>query len=424
MKVDALKFKSGLRATVCNMPGLEGVSFKVIVYTGSSNENREEDYGISHLIEHMFFKGTKTRLPLELSKEFDKNGLQTNAYTSKDCTCFFTYGTNDSLEKSVEIMSDLFFNSTYNEKELKSEKQVVIEEIKMYQDRPDAVCDIMLENIFYGDTTFAHDIVGSEESVANITREQIFDYLSKHYTPDNIVLSFAGNVTKKEAERLVIKYFENNFKSNRKSEELLLDKNFSIPKKQLIVKRDTQQALIRIAYQIENRYTEKKYAYTVISQILGGTMSSRLFQEIREKKGLVYNIDTFIDVSDLAGMFSIGFGTTPRKVNLALKTIRKVIDDVVKSGVTMEELSQAKKMIISSLKLSSDKPSNQATSVANQLKYYGKITPIKEIIEKYQKLTLEEVNSVIKEIFDNKNYCICMVNDKLDIDLIKTYENI
>ena len=422
MKIETKKLKSGLRLAVCNMKGLEGVSFKIFVFTGSSNETKECDYGISHLIEHMFFKGTKNRSSFEISKEFDKNGIQTNAYTSKECTCFFTYGTNDSLDKSVEIMSDLFFNSSYDKKELESEKQVVIEEIKMYQDRPDAVCDIMLENIFYDKTTYAHDIAGTEESVSNITREQILDYISKHYLPSNIVLAFAGNVTIKEAEELTQKYFESKFDKNFYEEKIAFPSDFSIDKKQIIVRKDTQQALINIGYKMENRYSSKRYHYSIISQILGGTMSSRLFQEVREKKGLVYNISTFSDLNELTGLFSISLGTTPTKVNLALKTIKGVLDDVVKNGVTLEELNQAKKMIVSALKLSKDSPSNQATKIASQLKYFGKIISTQESIETYQKITLEEVNNTIKELFENKNYCICMVNDKLDIDLIEAFE--
>ena len=140
---------SGTRLAVCNMNGFEGVSFKMFVFCGSSNEKDEKDYGISHLIEHMFFKGTKKRSAYEIVREFDKLGIQTNAYTSIDTTCYYTYGTGETLEKSVEIMSDMLFNSTFDAQELEREKLVVCEEINMYQDRPDAVCEMALMNEFY-----------------------------------------------------------------------------------------------------------------------------------------------------------------------------------------------------------------------------------------------------------------------------------
>lgn len=416
------ELKSGTRLAVCEMKGFEGVSFKMYIYTGSGNEKKEEDYGISHLIEHMFFKGTKTRSSYQIANELDKLGIQSNAFTSKEQTCYYTYGTNDTLEKSVEVLSDMFFNSVFDEEELEREKQVVIEEINMYQDKPDIVCEMALESLYYNGTNYAHDIIGTKESVLNTTRAQILKYINKHYTPKNIVLSFAGNVTQKKAEELVNKYFEPFFKKQEKFEYNLKEKKLKINNNEIKVKKDTKQAQLSICYNSVNRANHKlTIIKDLISQMLGSGMSSRLFQEVREKLGLVYSIQTFNDANNIAGPFFITLGTNYKKVPLALKTIKKVINDIVINGFTLEELKQAKNMSISALRLRSDNPSNMASMVANFSQYRNKIYSKEELIKDYQQITLNEVNDYTKTLFNDKEITISMVSKKDDIDLLKEY---
>ena len=413
---------SGVKVAVSSMKGFEGVSFKMFVFTGSANESKSEDFGISHLIEHMFFKGTKTRSSLDIVKEFDANGIQTNAYTSKNETCYFTYGTGDSLEKSAEIMSDMLFNSAFDETELKREKEVVVEEIKMYQDKPDAVCEMLMDANFFAGTNYAHDIAGSEDGVRKISRQQILDYYKTHYIPQNIILSFAGNVTSEKAISLVEKYFEPKFEKQKEQIESTKQDAFEIVKKQQILQKSTNQAQLMISFKTENRFNRKKLAInTLISQMLGGSMGSRLFQEVREKLGLVYTINSYNDVSPLTGMFSISLGTSLSKVKLALKTIKKVLYEVCQNGFNQNELTLAKKSIISVLKLRSDSPSNMASNIAFQLRYRNKIHSKKSQIKEYEVITLEDVNNGAKDIF-LKDYVITMVGSKDKFDLIKMFE--
>lgn len=413
---------SGVRLAVNEMKGFEGVSVKLFVFVGSSNEKNEKDHGISHLIEHMFFKGTKTRTSLDIVKEFDKYGIQTNAYTTKTNTCYFTYGTKDTVEKSVELLSDMFFNSTFDSEELIKEKQVVIEEINMYQDMPDSQCEILMDSIFYNGTTFAHDIAGTEESVSKISREQILDYFSKNYTPKNIILSLAGNISFEEAENLINKYFEKNFKQKESFVFNPVVTNYKIEKNQAVIYKDTNQAQVKIAYKTTNNFSEDENRLNlVISYMLGGGMSSRLFQEVREKLGLVYTIYSSNDVNYLSGMFNIGFGTNLKNLPLALKTIKKVIEEVKQNGFTEEELMQAKNMLISSIKLRSDSPSDSASNMALQLQNKNRIISKEDMIELYKNVTLKDVNKQLLNIFTDK-YCITMVSSKNNIDLIKSFD--
>ena len=424
MKTFTKTLSSGLRIAVCEMPDFEGCSFRMYIFTGSGNEKNEKDYGISHLIEHMFFKGTKTRSALQIVQELDKLGIQNNAYTSKDTTCYYTYGIKDTLEKSVEILSDMLFNSTFDEVELEKEKQVVIEEILMYQDRPDAVCEMQLDSIFYNGTSFAHDIAGGIETVKNITRKQILSYIKRYYQQNNIILSFAGNITLKEAEKLTNKYFNPYFKSAKNFEYKQAKNNYKIKKQQILTKKDTNQAQIMIAYKTDNRFeVQNNYKNVLISQMLGGGMSSRLFQEVREKLGLVYSINSYCEANNLAGLFAISFGTTLKKVKLALKTIKTTLNEVVNKGFTNEELNQAKNMCISSLKLRSDSPSNQSSKIAINLQYANKIKTKEELINDYKNISLEQINNHAKQLF-NAEYCISMVSKNDKLNLIEIYDSI
>lgn len=414
--------QSGLKVAVNSMKGFEGVAFKMYVFTGSAFEDDPKDYGISHLIEHMFFKGTKTRTSFDIVKEFDEYGIQSNAFTSSEVTCYYTYGTGESLEKSVEIMSDMLFNSTFDENELKREKEVVVEEIKMYQDKPDAVCEMAMNSLFYDGTNYAHDIAGSEDGVRKISREQILDYIDRKYTPNNIILSFAGNVSFEKATELSEKYFEPFFKSKKYENNTNLNQKISIKKSAKIVVKDTNQAQIMISYLSPNRFNRKALATNnLLSFMLGGSMGSRLFQEVREKLGLVYTINSFNDVSLICGMFSISLGTSLGKVKLALKTIKNVLNEVCEKGFSVDELNHAKNSIISALKLRSDSPSNEATSIATQLKYRNKIYSKKSQIKEYEKITLDDVNLSAKRLF-TQDYCITMVGSSDKYDLIKLFK--
>lgn len=415
---------SGLTVAVNSMKGFEGVSFKMFVFTGSAYEDDPKDYGISHLIEHMFFKGTNKRSSFDIVKEFDEFGIQSNAYTSTETTCYYTYGTGESLEKSVEIMSDMFFNSIFDEKELEREKEVVVEEIKMYQDKPDSVCEMAMNSLFFENTPYAHDIAGDIDGVRKITREQILNYIKKRYTPENIILSFAGNVNFENVLKLTEKYFEQffdqkNFKQDNKTKNAC---SFNIKKSAKIVVKDTNQAQLMISFVSPNRFERKPLIVNnLLSFMLGGSMGSRLFQEVREKLGLVYTINSFNDVAQISGMFSISLGTSLDKVKLALKTIRRVLNEVCEKGFMIEELNHAKNSLISSIKLRSDSPSGEATTVATQLRYRKKICSKKSMIKEYEKITLDDINLSAKKLF-TKPYCITMVGNSNKFDLIKIFD--
>ena len=206
------QYENGLKLVVDEMAGFESVAFNIFIKTGSVNEKVGE-YGISHFIEHMLFKGTDKRTSYEISKTFDSIGANVNAYTSLEETDFYTKSASEDTEKCVEVLSDMLFNSTFDPKEMAREKQVVIEEIKMYDDDPQSKAELLVNNNFYDGTPYSRDVAGSISSVKALTQSKMFDYKNRFYVAKNITLSFAGKIKFETAEKYVKKYFLPYFKN-------------------------------------------------------------------------------------------------------------------------------------------------------------------------------------------------------------------
>lgn len=411
--------ESGIRLIVEDKKNLEGVSFKMFFNTGSVNET-PEIFGISHLIEHMLFKGTKKRNAYQIAYDLEKIGAQVNAYTSKDSTCYYTYSTIDALETCVEVLSDMFFNSTFDENELLREKKVVIEEMKMYRDQPSDVVDTLNYELFFKGTTLAHDVIGNEESVNSITKQQILDYINSFYTPNNLIISFVGHVDFEKALILTEKYIESNFKI-RKLPEFKPNNNFFVPMKMQEKKcMKTNQSHVIISFPIQNYYSDNTY-YSLLNACLASGMSSRLFQIIREKLGLVYAIFCGVNKHKIGGMFYIQFATSTKNVPLALKTIRNELNKLCEEGFTKDELNSAKTAIISNIKLSCDSVQRCSSINISSLLYKNKILTKQERIKLIKSAKLSELNKVSKNLFESENYTISMVGENTKIDLLKNF---
>lgn len=411
---------SGIRLIVEDKKSLEGVSFRMFFKTGSVNET-PEIFGISHLIEHMLFKGTKKRNAYQIVYDLEKVGAQVNAYTTKDSTCYYTYSTKESLETCVEVLSDMFFNSTFDENELSREKKVVIEEMKMYKDQPSDVVDTLNYELFFENTALAHDVIGNEKSVNSITRQQILDYINSYYTPNNLVVCFAGHVDFETALKFTENYIESNFKT-QKMPEFKPTNNFFAPKQaQAKISMKTNQSHVIISYPTENYYSASTYS-SLLNACLASGMSSRLFQTIREKLGLVYSIFCGVSKYEIGGIFYIQFATSTKNVPLALTTIRKELDKLSEEGFTKDELNSAKTSIISSIKLNCDNVQRCAAFNIFSLLKENKILTKQERIKLVKKATLKELNKFAKNLFETESYTISMVGENTKIDLLKNFK--
>ena len=428
MKTELKKYKNGITLAVTRMEGYESVAFNIFVKTGSIKET-DGYYGISHYIEHMLFKGTKKRSAYQIAKELDSLGANVNAFTDCEETTYFTKSTNENLENCVEILSDMFYNSTFDAKEMAREKKVVCEEIAMYNDDAYSKSELLINSLVYNGTGFARDVAGSKQSVRRLTKEKILDYMQKHYTPENTIISFCGNITQKQAEKLMEKYFLSHYGLTLKDEvNVSLVKEPKEQKTNIVSQtikqyKDNEQANICITYKAVSQYNSDKYALNVLNNALGRGMSSKLFQRIREKLGLVYNISSSCSYNIAGGDLTIHFATSTKNAPLALSATREEIDELAKSGLTEAEFLDAKNNLISTLKLSYENTSSVNVSVCKNIMSYGRVIPKEEIIEKTSKVTLDDVNKLFKIIFSNKKYCISYVGKNTKIDLLKNYSS-
>jgi|LGOV01.1.fsa_nt_gb predicted Zn-dependent peptidase len=414
-------FKSGMQVAVETLPYFESVSFNMFVNSGSTNED-DSNRGISHFIEHMLFKGTKNRSSIEIVTRLDAIGASVNAYTSKKETVYYTKSTKAGLNECIDILSDMYFNSTFDQKELTREKKVVVEEIAMYRDNPQAVADELAESTFYAGTRMSYDIAGTKTSVRNLDIDKIKAYMSVNYVPENLILSFSGNITMEEAENFAMKYYESNFKTTAEPKLNKTPEVLTIPKTKYIKKfKDNEQAQIIIRYPSINIHNKKQDALTLFNIVWGGGMSSRLFQIIREKLGLVYSIYSSIESSNYGGSISIALGTTSKNITVAVGALRKAIKTIVEDGITNQELNDAKTNITNTIKLKYENTSYISLYNAKHLSTYGYLRTKEDVIEKINALTKNDINNIADTVYAQENFVISMVGKDTKTDLLKHF---
>ena len=334
---------NGVRIVHEKMPHLQSVAIGIWVHAGSANETKEQE-GIAHFIEHMLFKGTDTRSARMIAEQFDQIGGDLNAFTSKEMTCYYTTVLSHHASYALNVLSDMFFHSQFKEEEMEKEKSVILDEISSVEDMPDEDVDERLWSAMFPEDTIGKPVGGRIETIKSFTREMVEEFMMKHYRPENLVISIAGNYD----ERL-IKLIEANFGSYQGKDQttipLLEERVPNFTAQQVIKAKDIEQAHVCFGYPSLPSTHDKIYELSLFDSILGGTMSSRLFQEVRENRGLAYSIYTYYAAYENAGSFVIYCGTSPENFIETYHTIDQVIADVLHDGLTDKELRNAKEQL-------------------------------------------------------------------------------
>lgn len=395
---------NGIRLIVKQMSGLMSVSMGIIVGTGASVESDSED-GISHFIEHMMFKGTKTRTAFQISDRMDAIGAQVNAFTGKDLTCYYAKSTSNHAAEAFEILSDLFLNSVFPEDEMKREKGVVVEEISMNEDTPDDLCLDLLSKAFFGEENYGRNILGSKKNVNGFTRDDIAAYMRERYTADNIVISMAGNITVELAEELVEKYFAS--VPSRKADKRAL--NVTLKSKNLYKKKDIEQVHVAIAYPSMKRYERLCDATQIMNAVLGGSMSSRLFQTVREELGLAYTVYSYVTPYELSGSLTVYAGVNADSYMQSVEAIYNCIEGIKKKNLTEDEFRRGKEQLLSSLVFAQESTSSQMLLYGKELIYSGKIYDFEDRVGKLNAVTLGDVCEAIEYNFDDRYKATALV---------------
>ncbi|MGL4981144.1 MAG: M16 family metallopeptidase [Fusobacteriaceae bacterium] len=385
---------------------IQSFTMGIFVKTGARNEYSHEQ-GISHYIEHMMFKGTENRSAKEISEIIDYNGGNMNAYTSRDTTCYYVKMLSSKIPVAIEIFADMFINSTFTDENLEKERNVILEEIKMYQDIPEET--VHDENIsFLMKNEYGNNILGSEESLKNIDREVFLNYFKSKYCPENIGISIAGNFDFEEVTKLL----EENFgKMEKRDTRKEIASEFTIEKGENILKRDCNQ--VHLCFNTEGLSTkhEDRYVMGILADILGGNMSSRLFQKIREERGLVYSVYCYSTNFDEGGVFTIYAGTSKENYKEVIELIKEELKLIKEEGILVEELERAKNQIISSVTFALENSRGKMVRMWNSYQLYGKIIGVEEVIEIISRIGTEDIKRLAERLFKEDGYSVSILGD-------------
>ncbi|MDD2401810.1 MAG: pitrilysin family protein [Clostridia bacterium] len=395
---DKVKLDNGIRIVSEKVPGVRSVSTGIWVEAGSRNET-ENIEGMSHFIEHLMFKGTQKRTATDIAETLDSVGGQLNAFTTKEFTCYYTKTLDEYFELGLEVLSDMFFNSTFKEKSISKEKGVIDEEIKMYEDTPDELIHDLFVQTAWPDHSLGKPILGTIESLEGITREDIINYIEEKYLSKHIVIAVAGNIEHKDVQEKVARYFEG---MKNKCIKASKTQPQQIRSNSTNLRRETGQVQICLGTSGLSQNDERLHSVSVLNNILGGGLSSRLVQSIREERGLAYSVFSYHASFSDTGLFTVYAGTSPTKYHEVIHLILKEINDIKKNGITEKELTRAKEQIKGNMFLGLESVSSRMTRLGRNELCLNRIIPPSEVIDKIFAVTLEDIKKLACELFDDK----------------------
>lgn len=391
---------NGIRVVSETIPYVKSVTMGIWIATGSRFEE-ESNHGISHFIEHLMFKGTNKRTAKDIAETVDAVGGQLNAFTAKECTCYYLKVLDSHAELAMDILSDMLLSSKFALEDIERESQVVLEEVHMYEDSPDElVHDIHLDAV-WPVHPLGRNILGTTDSIESFNRDLVMKYYRDFYTPDNIVIAAAGNLPHEELVELAERYF-----SGHKGQRRLLNiTSPSFTPARTVISKDTEQVHLCLGTLSVPQDNPQIYPVHILNNILGGGISSRLFQSIREERGLAYSIYSYQNNYKDAGLLTVYAGTRPGNMNQVLDLIMENLRDFKGKGITEQELIKSKEQIKGSLLLGLESSSSRMSRIGKMEVTLGKFIPLDEVVNKIDKVTLADVNQMIERLFVAEQLC-------------------
>lgn len=404
MSVEILKIANGLTVVLNHMPNLESVALGTWVKAGARNEAINE-HGIAHVLEHMAFKGTKTRTSQQIVETIENVGGDINAATSIETTSYFMRLLGEDAAMGMDILHDILANSVFEENELEREKHVILQEIGAVQDTPDDVVFDNFQNAAFGGQPIGRPILGTPETVSAFTRNDIKSYLDKHYHGPNMVLAASGKIDSSK----LLKQIKNLFLDFPDSPS-----SPALPSKyeggEIFDNRPTEETHVILGFEGKAYQAKDFYASQLISMILGGGMSSRLFQTVRERHGLCYSIYSFhMGFSD-SGIFGISAATgkedLPKLMPLILDELKRAADDI-----SIEEVDRARAQIRAGLIMSMESPASRVALLARQITLFGREVTNKELMERLEAISVERIRNLAEQLITNSKPTVSVVGD-------------
>ncbi|MBI5887285.1 MAG: insulinase family protein [Deltaproteobacteria bacterium] len=404
-------FKNGIKLLTEEMPGSESSSIGIWVNSGSRNETRKQG-GISHFIEHMLFKGTKTRSALDISKEIESVGGILNAFTSREYTCFYVKVLNRDMGAATALLSDIFINSMFDAVEINKEKMVVLQEIKLVEDTPDDLIHDLFAERFWQGNPLGGSVLGTAATVKSFDRAGILDYYQRHYRSGPVFITVAGGIAHGRAARLLNGAFGKlkvSVDGAPPEGVQPLERPVAFPGS-TIVRKELEQAHLCMGVPVPAQAHKDRYKIYLLNTILGGGMSSRLFQEIREKRGLAYSVYSYLNLCKDTGALTVYAGTSKESFAATVRLVMKEFAKLRK-GVTSDELKNAKSQLKGSMLLGLEASDNRMTKLARDEIYFGHVVPIKEITAGIDRVTIRDITPLAGALFDPRNVTLVAMGD-------------
>lgn len=394
--VSVSRLENGIRVITENMPHAHSVSIGIWVANGSRHE--ESGGGVAHFIEHLLFKGTAQRSALDIAREIDSVGGILNAFTGREFVCYYAKVLSKFLPKAVDLLTDIFLQSVFDPEEIEKERKVILQEIRMIEDAPDDyIHDLFSQNIWKGHP-LGMPIIGTEESVSGLSREAIMAYRLSAYRAEDIIIAAAGKIAHEELLNLLNGKFDAISPRAGREPDVppVYDRNL------VVLEKDLEQVHLCLGTRGLAQNHPQRYESFILNTILGGSMSSRLFQEVREKQGLAYSIYSYTSSHSDTGSFIVYAGTSPERLQEVTDIILREMRRLKKELLTHDELDAAKEQIRGNLLLSLESSDNRMTKLAKNEIYFGSYQSLRDIITGLDRVTPESLLSLSEQVFDDR----------------------
>ena len=405
--------QNGVRVVMESIPFVRSVSFGLWVDNGSRHENNTTS-GMSHFIEHMLFKGTDKRTALEIADTMDAVGGQLNAFTSKEHTCYFTRTLDTHFDTALDVLSDMFFNSKFDSGEIDKERNVILEEVSMYEDTPEDLCVDLLHAKIYSGHPLGMPILGTPDTIGSLSRNDFVNFLQARYTPQNLVIAIAGNINAPAVLEKVTKAF-GSFQGNATPD---------VPQKAIytpgycIKEKDIEQVHLAMGFPSIPVGTDESYVLAAVNTIFGGGMSSRLFQKIREEHGLVYTVYSYNSSYADTGIFMVYAALNPANLPEVLELISGQIKGMFTDKITAQQLTKAKEQLKSNFLLSLESAAARMNSIGRAQIVLNRILTPDELVAKIDGINLDTFYATCENVLKLDQVSMSLVGKNINSDVV------
>lgn len=417
--IEKIILENNLQVVLEHIPSVRSVCFGIWVKNGSRNETKEVS-GISHFIEHMLFKGTEKMTAKDIADRMDAVGGQLNAFTAKEYTCYYTRVLDTHFDVALDVLTDMFLNSVFDDSEIVKERNVIMEEINMYEDNAEDLAHDLINKCVWKNDSLGMPILGTKESISQFDHKMFENFIHRHYFPENTVLAISGNFERDAVLEKLQEIF-----SGYHCKNPLKTKKFDTTYHQGIItkEKDIEQVHLLTAFPGVGLGSDDAYTMSVLNTIFGGGMSSRLFQAVREEAGLAYSIYSFNSSYMGNGIFTIYSGLNKNQAPELISTVIKEIKKLYTDKITEDRLDRTKEQLKSNYVLSLESTTSRMNAIGRSQLMLGRIQTPEEILEKIDNVTLDTVYELAKRTFDFDKMSICAVGNVSGLDFTEMLEN-